>query len=185
MFQVASVAKTPTGEAIMQLVQDGKIDLDAPVTDYLPDFTLADTDLSGVTIRRLLSHTAGMPDPIDWLAEYQNPNLRSDDAALDDYVHSLGNQSLTYPPGEDWAYSNTGFDVLGDVIAKVSGQTYEDYMQNNILKPLDMTNSSYLLSDLDPALLAMPHLLNENGDVAIADFTLHPCSRRPGRSTPT
>lgn len=170
IFLMSSVAKTPTALAIMQLVEDGKIDLDAPVTDYLPDLTLADPDLNGVTIRRLLSHTAGMPDPIDWLAEYKNPNLPSGDTALDDYVHSLGDQSLTYPPGEDWAYSNTGFDVLGDVIAKVSGQTYEDYMQDNILKPLGMANSSYLLSDLDPALLAMPYLLNEKGDVAKADF---------------
>jgi CubicO group peptidase (beta-lactamase class C family)/predicted dienelactone hydrolase len=170
IFQMSSAAKTPTGLAVMQLVEAGKIDLDAPVTTYLPDFTLADADLSGVTIRRLLSHTAGMPDPIDWLAEYQDENLRNDEAALHDYVHSLGDQALTSQPGTEWAYSNTGFDTLGDVIAQVSGQTFEDYLQANVLGPLGMENSSYLLSDLDPALLAMPHLPDESGAVNTIDF---------------
>ena len=170
VFHMGSVAKTPTAVAIMQLVAEGKIDLDAPLTEYLPYFTLADPDLSEVTIRRLLSHTAGMPDPIDWLAEYQDENLPNDEAALDNYVRSLGDQSLTYQPGEDWSYSNTGFDTLGDVVAQVSGQTFEDYLQANVLTPLGMENSSYLLSDLDPAQLAMPHLTDENGNAKTIDF---------------
>ena len=170
IFHMGSVAKTATAVAIMQLVEAGKIDLDAPLTEYLPDFTLADPDLGEVTIRRLLSHTAGMPDPIDWLAEYQDENLRSDDAALDDYVRKLGDQSLTYQPGEDWAYSNTGFDVLGDVVATVSGQSFEDYLQANVLTPLGMANSSYLLSDLDPAKLAAPHMYDEDGNAKTLDF---------------
>ena len=170
IFHMGSVAKTPTAMAIMQLVEAGKIDLDAPLTKYLPYFTLADPDLGEVTIRRLLSHTAGMPDPIDWLAEYQDENLRSDEAALDDYVRSLSDQSLTYRPGEDWSYSNTGFDILGDVVAKVSGQAFEDYLQANVLTPLGMENSSYLLSDVDPAKLAAPHMYDENGNAKTLDF---------------
>ena len=79
-----------------------------------------------------------MPDPIDWLAEYQDKNLRNDKAALDDYVRSLSDQSLTFRPGKDWSYSNTGFDILGDVVAQVSGQAFEDYLQANVLTPLGM-----------------------------------------------
>ncbi len=71
---MASVAKSPVGMAVMQLVEAGKIDLDAPVTEYLPDFTMADPDVGAITIRQLLSHTSGMPDPMDWLAEYQDKN---------------------------------------------------------------------------------------------------------------
>ena len=170
VFAMGSVAKTPTALAIMQLVADGKIDLDAPVTEYLPDFTLADPDLGEVTIRRLLSHTAGMPDPIDWLAEYQDENLRSDEAALDDYVRSLSDQSLTFRPGKDWAYSSTGFDILGDVVAQVSGRTFEDYLQAKVLTPLGMKDSSYLLGDVDPAKLTAPHMYDENGKAAMLDF---------------
>ena len=170
VFAMGSVGKTPTAMAIMQLVEEGKIELDAPVTQYLPDFTLTDPDLSGVTIRRLLSHTSGMPDPIDWLAEYEDPNLRSDKAALNDYVHSLGDQSLTFQPGEDWSYSNTGFDVLGDVVATVSGQSFEGYLQANVLTPLGMASSSYLLNEVDPAKLAAPHMYDEDGNAKTLDF---------------
>ena len=123
-----------------------------------------------VTIRRLLSHTAGMPDPINWLAEYQDKNLRNDKAALDDYVRSLSDKSLTFRPGKEWAYSNTGFDILGDVVAQVSGQAFEDYLQANVLTPLGMENSSYLLSDLDPARLVAPHMPAENGNAKTIDF---------------
>jgi CubicO group peptidase (beta-lactamase class C family)/predicted dienelactone hydrolase len=170
VFHMGSVAKTPTAVAIMQLVAEGKVDLDAPLTKYLPYFTLADPDLSEVTIRRLLSHTAGMPDPIDWLAEYQDENLPNDEAALDNYVRSLGDQSLTYQPGEDWSYSNTGFDILGDVVATVSGQSFEDYLQANVLTPLGMANSSYLLRDVDPTKLAVPHMYDEDGNTKTLDF---------------
>ncbi|WP_343413144.1 serine hydrolase [Candidatus Amarolinea dominans] len=170
VFQMSSVAKTPTAMAIMQLVADGKIDLDAPVTKYLPYFTLTDPDVGEVTIRRLLSHTAGMPDPIDWLAEYQDKNLRNDKAALDDYVRSLSDKSLTFRPGKDWSYSNTGFDILGDVVAQVSGQAFEDYLQANVLTPLGMENSSYLLSDLDPVRLVAPHMPDKNGNAKTIDF---------------
>ena len=59
--------------------------------------------------------------------------------------------SLLFPPGEGWSYSNSGFDTLGDVIAKVSGQSFEEYVQEHILTPLGMKDSTFLLSDVDPA----------------------------------
>ena len=58
---------------------------------------------------------------------------------------------MLFRPGKDWAYSSTGFDILGDVVAKVSGQTFEDYLQDHVLTPLGIEDSSYLLSDVDPA----------------------------------
>ncbi len=82
---------------------------------------------------------------------------------------------MTFRPGEEWSYSDTGFDILGDVVAVVSGQTFEDTMQANILTPLGMKNSSYLLSDLDPAQLAAPHMYDENGNARTLDF--YPYSR--------
>ena len=174
-FVIGSISKSFTALAVMQLVEAGKIDLDAPVTEYLPDFTMADPDGGAITIRQLLSHTSGMPDPMDWLAEYQDENTRTDEAALGDYVRTLSDDSLTFRPGEEWSYSDTGFDILGDVVAAVSGQTFEDTMQANILTPLGMKDSSYLLSDLDPAQLAAPHMYDENGNARTLDF--YPYSR--------
>ncbi len=171
VFAMGSVGKTPTAMAIMQLVEDGKIDLDAPVTKYLPYFTLADPDAGAITIRQLLSHTSGMPDvEIDWLAEYRDKNKRIDEGVLDDFVRSLSKESLLFRPGKDWAYSSTGFDILGDVVAKVSGQDFEDYVQDHVLTPLGLEDSSYLLSDVNPAALVAPHMYDEKGNAKTLDF---------------
>jgi len=171
VFAMGSVGKTPTAMAIMQLVEDGKIDLDAPVTKYLPYFTLADPDAGAITIRQLLSHTSGMPDvEIDWLAEYRDKNKRIDEGVLDDFVRSLSKESLLFRPGKDWAYSSTGFDILGDVVAKVSGQNFEDYLQDHVLTPLGLEDSSYLLSDVNPAALVAPHMYDEKGNAKTLDF---------------
>ncbi len=109
----------------------------------------------------MLSHTSGLPDTIDWLAEYQDKNKRIDEGVLDDYVRSLSKESLLFRPGKDWAYSGIGFDILGDVVAKVSGQKFEDYVQDHVLTPLGLEDSSYLLSDVDPAALVAPHMYDE------------------------
>lgn len=170
VFVMISIAKSGVGMAIMQLVEEGKIDLDAPVTDYLPDFIMVDPDVEEVTIRQLLLHTSGIPDPVDFVAEYQKENKRTDEGALDDYVRSLSEQSLLFRPGEDWAYSNTGFDILANVVANVSGQSFEEYVQEHILTPLGMKNSSYLQSDVDPARLAAPHAYDDAGNAAKLDF---------------
>ncbi len=163
VFLMASVAKSVVGMAIMQLVEDGKIELDAPVTKYLPYFTLQDPEAKEITIRQLLSHTSGMSDYGDWMADLVDKNKRTDDGVLEDYVRSFGDESLVSLPGEEWNYSNSGFDVLGDVIAKVSGQSFEAYVQDHILTPLGMADSTYLFSDVAPAKLVAPHLYNENG----------------------
>ena len=78
--------------------------------------------------------------------------------------------SLLFRPGKDWAYSSTGFDILGDVVAKVSGQNFEDYVQDHVLTPLGLEASSYLLSDVNPAALVAPHMYDEKGNAKTLDF---------------
>ena len=170
VFAMASVAKTVTGMAIMQLVEEGKIDLDAPVTDYIPYFTMADDRYKEITIRQLLSHTSGMGDYGDFLTQISSQDKRTDDAALDDYVRSFSDGSLLFAPGEGWYYSGAGFDTLGDVVAKVSGQSFEAYVQEHILAPLSMKDSTFLLDDIDPAALVAPHTWDEDGNVIQQDF---------------
>ena len=134
------------------------------MTDYLPYFTMADPKAAEITIRQLLSHSAGMPD----IAEWNYTDVRADAGALEDIVRSNSGQALLYPPGKDWAYSNLGFMVLGDVVAKVSGQSFEDYVQEHILMPLGMKSSTFLLSEVDPAALVSPHMYRENGDLEVS-----------------
>ncbi len=180
-FFMASVSKCVLAMAIMQLVEEGRIDLDAPVVDYLPYFTLGGTRAEDITIRQLLSHTSGMPDMEDWERRYayMDKEMRTDEGALEDYVRSLGDERLLFSPGEDWSYSSIGFNILGDVIAKVSGQSFEDYMQEQILTPLGMEDSSFLLSEVDPERLVSPHGYTSSGKVVVNNFIPYTRSGAP------
>jgi len=153
LFHMASVAKPFVATAIMQLVEQGKIDLDERVKTYLPYFTLADERYREITIRQMLSHSSGMPDVQDY--GWDHPEY--DEGALERYARSLTDQSLLFDPGQNFRYSNMAFNVLGDVICKVSGQPFSDYVKAHILNPLGMRNSTFLF-EMPPELVASPHI---------------------------
>lgn len=164
LFHMASITKTFVATSIMQLWEQGKIDLDAPVAKYLPYFRLKDERYKLVTLRLMLSHISGMPDTNDY--EWDKPQY--DDGALERYVKSLANDSLIADPGTKFQYSNIAFEVLGDVIAKVSGLSFEDYVKRNILEPLGMTISTLLVKQADEDLLTRPHVLGPSYDVEVS-----------------
>lgn len=153
LFHLASVTKLFVGTALMQLAERGQLDLEATVASYLPYFSLSDVRASQLTIRQLMTHTSGMPDTDDY--GWETPEY--DDGALERYVHSLAPLTLIAAPGEKYAYSNIAYEVLGDVISKVSGLTFEEFVAQNILRPLDMKDSTLLLQEADKALLTTPH----------------------------
>lgn len=153
LFHWASVTKPFVATAIMQLVEQDKIDLVAPVVQYLPYFTVDDPQSSRITIGQMVTHTSGMPD----VTNYQWDEPVYDDGALERYVRSLSAKKLIAAPGEKRRYSNMAFEVLGDVIAKVSGMTFEDYVNQQILVPLGMTKSTLLRKQADETLLTSPH----------------------------
>lgn len=164
VFQLGSTSKIMVATAIMQLKEQDKIDLDAPVTTYLPYFQLADERYKQITIRQLLSHQSGLPcavNPTDcenfYVQEYQSPKY--DTGALEQSIRSLTSLKLNSAPGQQGSYSDLGFEILGDVIAKVSGQSFEDYTQAHIFTPLGMTHTSFMLKDISPDLLSAPHVL--------------------------
>ncbi len=150
LFHMASITKPFVATAVMQLVEQGKVDLDAKVTRYLPYFKTADARSDAITVRQLLTHTSGMPDVDDY--EWNKPQY--DDGALERYVRSLTGQKLRFDPGTRWAYSNMGFEVLGDLVAKVSGTSVEECVQRRILEPLGMVSSTLLVTRADRARLA-------------------------------
>jgi CubicO group peptidase (beta-lactamase class C family) len=155
VFHMASVTKTFVATAIMQLVERGQIDLDVSLTRYLPYFRLADERYQVITIRQMLSHTSGIPDVDDY--HWDKPEF--DDGALERFVRSIANKKLAFRPGSKFGYSNTAYEILGDVVAKVSGGTFEDFVQKNVLTPLGMKDSTLLLRETSPELLTSPHLL--------------------------
>ena len=121
IFHMASISKPFVATAIMQLVEQGKIDLNAPLIQYLPYFQLADDRYKTITIQQMLCHMSGMPDVEDY--EWEKPQY--DEGALERYVRSLTGHSLKSEPGEKYAYSNMAFEVLGNLIEQVSGLSFE------------------------------------------------------------
>jgi CubicO group peptidase (beta-lactamase class C family) len=165
VFHMASIVKPFTATAVLQLVEQKKIDFDAPVMQYLPYFRLADERYKVMTVRQLVAHTSGMPDVVDY--EWNKPQY--DEGALERYVRSLRDTPLLSAPGTGFAYSNMAYDVLGDLIAKVSGESYEDYVQERILTPLAMKNSTLMLREVNGELLSDGHVLNAVGNPVISD----------------
>src|SRR5438067_5335427 len=163
LFHMASVTKTFVATAVMQLVEKGKIDLDAPLTRYLPYFRLNDERYTAITIRQMLSHTSGIPDTVNY--NWDKPEY--DAGALERFVRSIADQKLVFAPGEKFGYSNTAYEILGDVIAKVSGESFEDYVQHNILTSLGMKDSTLLVREANPQLLTSPHVM-ENNQVVVS-----------------
>ena len=155
LFHMASVSKPFSATAIMQFVEQGKVDLDDPVVKYLPYFKLNDERYKEITIRQMLGHISGMPD----VSNYHWDKPEYDDAALERYVRSLADEKLIAAPGERFSYSNMAFEVLGDLIAKVSGMSFEDYVKKNILDPLEMHESTFLKKKVSPKLATTPHVM--------------------------
>jgi CubicO group peptidase (beta-lactamase class C family) len=138
IFQSGSVGKQFTATAVMMLVEEGKIGLDDPLTKYFAD---APDTWKNVTVRELLSHTAGFGDyPKDF-------NFRKD-WTEDEELKLIESIPLAYPPGTSWAYSNFGYVTLGILIHRVTGEFYGDLLQQRIFQPLGMT-STRVISEAD------------------------------------
>ena len=137
VFQTASISKSITAWGVMRLVEAGKIDLDAPVDDYLAHWHLpaSEFDLNGVTVRRLLSHTAG-------IVAWNNPGIPVDQTPPTT-LDLLSGVHVDHQPGEREKYSNAGYIILQLLIEDVSGQPFANYMQSQVLTPLGMEHSTY------------------------------------------
>ena len=138
IFQSGSVGKQFTATAVMMLVEEGKIGLDDPLTKY---FTDAPASWKDVTVRELLSHTAGFGDyPKDF-------DLRKD-WTEDEELKLIESIPPAYPPGTKWEYSNFGYVTLGILIHRVTGEFYGDFLQQRIFQPLGM-QSARIISEAD------------------------------------
>lgn len=136
-FNIGSVTKSFTAMAVMQLVENAQIQLDAPVQQYLPWFRLADSRASSVvTVRELLNHTSGIGTRAGEYGSLCTPNTTPDDM-----VRSLAKVWPPAPPGHTFQYSNANYVTLGVLVEAASGKPYADYVQQHILAPLDMTNT--------------------------------------------
>lgn len=138
MFEVGSITKQFTAAAILQLRDAGQLSLDDAITKWLPDLGPSG---NGVTLRRLLSHTSGIfrfSDEPEFELNYFVPRFPRDSA-----LRLIKLDPFQFPTGEAQAYSNSGFWLLGLVVERASGMSYEDYLAKQIFEPLGMTRSMY------------------------------------------
>jgi len=148
LFQMASLSKWFVASGVMKLVQDGKIDLDAPVSEYLTRWQLPETtfDNDGVTTRRLLSHTSGLTDGLGFSGYQAGKELPTLESALDNPNGFRPNIEIKVgvEPGSEWRYSGGGYLILQLLIEEVSNRTFEEYMQAEFFGPLGMTRSTFV-----------------------------------------
>ncbi len=151
LFQIGSITKTFTALAIIQLVEQGKIDLDAPVQTYLPDFHTKDEAVAAkVTIRHLLTHTAG------WEGDLFHDTGSGEDA-LARYMALIAEQEQVLPLATAVSYNNAAFSLAGHLIEQVTGQPYETIIREQILEPLEMKDAFFDARDVITHRFAVGH----------------------------
>ena len=137
IFNIASISKVYCATAVMLLVDEGKVDLDKPVTVYLPEFTMPDKRYKDITVRMLLNHSSGLPGTIFPQAigyEYSSNYTAS-------VLETLAQSHLKHAPGEMAPYCNDGFTLAQMIVSRVSGKTYIDFLTERIFNPLSLKNT--------------------------------------------
>ena len=134
-FRLASFTKQFTAMAVMLLVHDGKLRYDEPLTEIFPDFPAYGR---AITIRRLLTHTAGLPDYEDLMNDTWTPARQIQDAEVLGLIRKAAPKCA---PGASWAYSNSGYVVLGLAVARVTGEPFGEFLRHRIFEPLHMSNT--------------------------------------------
>jgi CubicO group peptidase (beta-lactamase class C family) len=162
LFQIGSTTKTMTGTVIMRLVEQGKLELDAPVRKYLPGLKLADNNVAKrITVRQLLNHTGGFSGDIF-------DDTGNGDDALEKYVALLTKTPQVTPLGQIWHYNNAAVCIAGRVIEVVTGKTYEQTVREMMLEPLGMTQSFFFLNEVITESFAVGHNMDEKNKVRVA-----------------
>jgi CubicO group peptidase (beta-lactamase class C family) len=141
VFNVGSIAKQFTGAAILMLAQDGKLSLDDPIRKYLPELPDFSTP---ITLRQMLAHTSGLRD-YEQLLYFDGWRLDSPDLLTnDDIFYILSRQKeLNFPPGTDYAYSNTNYMLLAQVVSRLNGQSFPDFAMARLFQPLGMKHTQF------------------------------------------
>ena len=172
VFQIGSITKVWTATVVMQLVDEGLADLDAPVVEVLPELRLADPDVTKqVTLRHLLNHTSGIDGDVF------TDTGRGDDC-LEKYVALLGEQTQNHPLGATWSYCNAGFSVLGRVIEVLTGKTWDEALRERVFAPLQMAHAITLPEEALLHASAIGHV-TQDGKKSVAPIWQLPRSIGP------
>jgi len=137
VFRLGSVTKQFTAVAVLMLAEQGKLSLDDDITKFIPDYP---AKTQRVTVEQLLTHTSGIKSYTslpEWLLMWRK------DTELNELIGLFKDKPADFAPGERWAYNNSGYVLLGAIIEKASGQSYQDFIEKNIFQRLGMAHSFY------------------------------------------
>ncbi|MFI5761592.1 serine hydrolase domain-containing protein [Streptomyces sp. NPDC051563] len=152
VFQIGSITKVWTATLVQQLVNEGLLDLDRPVREYLPDFAAADEGAcAAITTRHLLSHTCGLEGD-------RFTDTGTNDDAVGRYVGTLGDAVQLFPPGERFSYCNSGFVLLGRIVEVLRGEPYGAALRRHLIAPLGLTHVSTHAGEAVLQLAAIGHI---------------------------
>jgi CubicO group peptidase (beta-lactamase class C family) len=161
VLQIGSISKIFTSVLAMTLVDEGKLDLDTPAVEYMPDLQLQDKEArQQITMRHLLTHTSGLYG--DWFEDF---GLGDD--ALSKALANVHTLRQIYAPGEVWSYCNSGFYIAGAIIERLTGQTFEQAMKERVFEPLGMEKASFFAHEAIVWPSAVGHNL-EDGEQVVA-----------------
>ncbi|MHB8647613.1 MAG: serine hydrolase domain-containing protein [Thermomicrobiales bacterium] len=156
LYQIGSISKTFVGTMAMRLVEQGKLDLDAPLRTYLPDLTLADAEATErATMKHLLTHTGG------WVGDYFD-DLGAGDDALAKMTVAMADVPQVAPLGTLWSYNNAGFALAGRVIEVLTGQPFEAAVQSLVLDPLGMHHTYFFARNIVTERFAVGHTVKDD-----------------------
>lgn len=171
IYKMASISKLFTGIAIMQLVEEGKIALDSPLTDYIPEFSIKSRfpGVAPFTIRNMLTHHSGLPVDLSFpgVEPFSAGAVKRNEEYEENLINYLKTVHLAYRPEYVHSYSNIAYDLLAVVVERVTGMDFDDYMKSRILLPLGMESGSFeefFLRDRPGMSKALPHKKNAPGE---------------------
>jgi len=166
LYQIGSISKTFTGTTAMRLVEQGKLDLDAPIRTYLPDLRLADVEATErATMTHLLTHTGG------WVGDYF-ADLGAGDDALAKMTAAMADVPQVAPLGTLWSYNNAGFYLAGRVIEVLTGQPFEAAVQSLVLDPLGMRHTYYFARNIVTERFAVGHTVENDMPIVARPWEL-------------
>jgi CubicO group peptidase (beta-lactamase class C family) len=166
VFQIGSISKVWTATVIMRLIDDGKLELDTPVVEVIPELRLSSPDVTkSVTIRHLLTHTSGIDGDVF------TDTGRGDDC-LEKYVELLADAARNHPLGATWSYCNSGYSMLGLVIEKLTGKTWDSAMKELLFDPLGLAHTGTLPEDALMHAAAVGHVSGGDNPVVAPVWAL-------------
>ncbi|OPJ62244.1 serine hydrolase domain-containing protein [Clostridium oryzae] len=172
MYGIGSISKVFVTTAVMKLADEGKVNLDTPVTHYIKNFKMADKRYKKITVRMLLNHSSGLMG-----SSFSNAILFNDNStyAHDSLLKQLRTQRLKAAPGEYSVYCNDGFDLAEILVERVTGTSYTNYIAKNITGPLKMKDTKTPLSDFDRNKLAKTYYTGIDKALPVEDFNAIGC----------